>query len=417
MIARIAAAVLAAAAVTTAALADTGKPARVPPRATATPVAACRQKPPAPRPSTHTPSAALVRTLGVLARPATAADALPKDALSAFPFGGRVMIASARRVADQGWLVPVEDVHWSFKVPAACLRTWPAAQRRAYERRARQEAKRAPVEGVLLVSGQPGGIAGAWSGADVAAGRTFSVDNCAGPGHDQLRVRGLVPTGIGSVTITARDGTTTDVSAQDDVAVALLMRPAKPAGLPAHVTLGATTIDLDARDSLTRPCEPPAAVGRAERLATPIKLKSRATIELATRRWESEDTLPLLAGATVRDRGRRCLAIASREQLERGLPKRRLCVSDTQLEAKGYIADARRLPDGTLVLEGFLDRTQLTWITVEHEPGGGARALWPAKASGAFFLAVRKGVPGHTFELHAMRRGGHGYTKLIRITP
>src|SRR5262249_1066457 len=161
----------------------------------------------------------------------------------------------------------------------------------------------------------------------------------------------------------------------------------------------------------------PDAVGQGVRLTQPVKAAGGATIELQTQRWEYEDTLPLLAAATYADTGRRCLAIASREQLQRSLPKQRFCVSDARLHAKGSVAAARRLPDGTLVLEGFLDRSQLTWITVEHEPGGGARAVWPAKQSGAFFLAVRKGVPGRTFEIHAMRRGGHGYTKLIHINP
>jgi hypothetical protein len=399
VIARVA--VLAAAGVAVAGAAFAA-PAKAPrPPKVAKPVKGCGGPVPTPQPSSRTPSEALLDTLGVLRRPRAATDAVPASALERI-FGGRPELDSARRVRDNAWLVPLEDVRWFPSVSAECLRNLPPKQRAATERAQREAARRPPVEGVTAVStGEQGILLGRWSVDDIKAGRTFTVSNCAGPKHDQIRVSGLVPDGVGAVTITARDGTTTAVSVQDNVALQMFARPARASGLPAHLTLGSVTVALSARASLTQACNPPEVVGNGLRLDKPIHLKSGAIVELATRRWESEDTLPLLAAAT-KDH---CLMIASRATLERRLSKQRFCVAPAQVRAQGVVARAVRLPDGALVLEGFVDRAKVAWVTVEHSPRGGARALWPARSSGAFFLAVRKGVAGRTFTFHAALRG------------
>ena len=59
-----------------------------------------------------------------------------------------------------------------------------------------------------------------------------------------------------------------------------------------------------------------------------------------------------------------------------------------------------------MVLEGFADRAQISYMTLEHAIVPGARRLPTAEGSSAFFFAVRgPRKRGGSFDLHAARRG------------
>jgi hypothetical protein len=92
------------------------------------------------------------------------------------------------------------------------------------------------------------------------------------------------------------------------------------------------------------------------------------------------------------------------------------------LRAERFVIQATRLGGGVVLLEGFVDPAQISWITVERSTiATGAFRLPPAKRSGAFFLAVRgRYASGGTFKLHAARRGAPvRYTGLqtVRLNP
>jgi len=418
MIARIAA--VAAAAALTAGAAFAAANQSPPPKKPAKTSPSCQLPTATPVPSTKPPSQALLDAFGVLERPRTPADAVPPAALQTLPFGGPVNLEAARQIREGTWLIPLENVNWFPRTPERCLRRYTAKQRAAIERAEREAAARPPEEGVEIAGKPPGaGFFGRWRLADIQQGRTFNVDNCAGAKHDQLVVIGLVPDSVTTVKVTARDGTVTEATPDRNLVRMLLPRPAKAAGLPAHVTLGALIVPLHVQASFTGPCNPPDPVGNDLRLVHPIPLKSPpgARIELSTRRWEAEDTLPRLALASYRRNGTRCLMIGTRGQLQSHPPKQRFCVGEVQLRKERYVAHVRRLPGGQFVLEGFVDTKQVVWVTVERNPGGGARALWPAKRSGAFFLAVRAGVRGTSVDLRAALRGKPPrYTALRTVT-
>jgi hypothetical protein len=80
------------------------------------------------------------------------------------------------------------------------------------------------------------------------------------------------------------------------------------------------------------------------------------------------------------------------------------------------------LPSGDVILEGFVDRDQISYVVVERSTvAAHAFVLRPAKRSGAFFIAVRGPHPkGGTFTLHAARRGTPvRYTgmRTVRLNP
>jgi hypothetical protein len=414
MIVRIAAAAAAAALTAGVALAATS------PSGPAKPRPSCSVALPTPVASTKPPSQALLDAFGVLERPRTPADTVPPAALKLLPFGGPVNLEAARQIRDGAWLIPLENANWFPRTPERCLRRLPAKQRAAVERAEREAAAKPPEEGVEIAGEAPGvASSGRWRLSDIEQGRTFNVNNCAGAKHDQLTVTGLVPDSITTVKVTAGDGTVTEATPDRNLVQILLPRPAKPAGLPAHVTLGSRTVPLHVQASFTEPCNPPDPVGNGLRLAHPIPLERPpgARIELRTRRWEAEDTLPRLALASYRHADTRCLMIGTRGRLETHPPEQRFCVGDDELRSERYIARVRRLPGGEFALEGFVDTKQVVWVTVERNPGGGARALWPAKRSGAFFLVVRAGIRGNSVDLHAALRGRHArYTALRTLT-
>jgi hypothetical protein len=72
------------------------------------------------------------------------------------------------------------------------------------------------------------------------------------------------------------------------------------------------------------------------------------------------------------------------------------CVDDAKLREKRFIVHATRSASGDVVLEGFVDPRQISWITVERSIGPGA------------------------FKLHAARRGApvrHTCMRTIRLNP
>ncbi|WP_157592719.1 hypothetical protein [Solirubrobacter soli] len=369
---------------------------------------ACSKLPPAPPPSTAFPSPRLQMALGVLRRPKTAQDTPPADAFRDAPFVGGVMLGSARRVAG-GWIVPVESVT-AHPVPSdTCLRSMAPEQRRQVLASLRDPTQ---VEGVVLVSagGQP---AHPWSTDDIVAGRAFTIQGCTGPMRNRITISGIVPDGAAQVTVTARDGGIIQAAPTDNLVAVERDRPDSPAGLPAHITSTTTAkpleyaIDPRTTRHLDEPCEPPSKQSLGQRLEPPAELPGGARLELTTSRWQPEDSGPLLAGATTRNGGRRCLLIDSEKRLRAGGSAHRFCVADAKLKAERFIVHATRLPSGDVILEGFVDRDRISYVLVERSTvASGAFVLRPAKRSGAFFIAIRgKHARGGTFTLHAARRG------------
>ena len=175
--------------------------------------------------------------------------------------------------------------------------------------------------------------------------------------------------------------------------------------------------DFDPRltKNLDRPCEPPSrqSIGQRREPPTPLDAPSGARIELQTSRWQPEDTGPQVAGATVVEGGRRCLLIASEATLRAGKRAHRFCVEDAKLRSRRFIARATRLPSGDVVLEGFADPRQISWITVERSIGPGAFRLPIARGSGAFFVAIR-GSHARRRRLQAPRRPPRGAPSATR---
>ena len=65
------------------------------------------------------------------------------------------------------------------------------------------------------------------------------------------------------------------------------------------------------------------------------------------------------------------------------------------------------MPNGDVVMGGFVDRAKVTYVLMERSTiVSGARVLWPAKRSGAFFV-TRKGPrrKGGTFTVRVALRG------------
>jgi hypothetical protein len=402
------------------------------PRAVATPwkvTKACSHSVPEPTTSTALPSARLQMALGVLRRPKAAEDALPAAALRDLPFVSGVMVDAARRIPE-GWIVPVEDMTPKLQVSSACLRSMPAAQRKATRDAIRQSDNPIAVEGIVLVRDDPARPV-AWrrySTDDVLAGKAFSVQGCTGPMHNRITVSGIVPDGVTQVTLTARDGAIVEATPQQNTVSIERDRPDSPAGLPAHVT--ATTrakplefaIDPRTTRHLDEPCEPPSRQSLGQRLEPPVELAGGALLELTTSRWQPEDSGPLVAGATTHKRGRRCLLVDTTKRLRAGTAAHRFCVDDARLKAERFITHTTRLPSGDVILEGFVDRDQISYVLVERSTiAAHAFVLRAAKRSGAFFIAVRGKHPsGGTFTLHAARRGAPvRYTgmRTVRLDP
>jgi hypothetical protein len=248
--------------------------------------------------------------------------------------------------------------------------------------------------------------------------------------HNRITVAGLVPDGVTQVTVTARDGAIVQTTPEQNVVSLEQDRPDKPSGLPAHITSTTTgapleyALDPHTTHGLDQPCEPPSSksIGVRREPPTTLDTPKGARIELQTSRWQPEDTGPQVAGATYREAGRRCLLVASEKRLRGGKRAHRFCVDDARLRAERFIVHATRLPGGDVILEGFVDPEQISWITVERSNvASGAFRLPPAKRSGAFFVAIHgKHSSGGTFKLHAARRGAPvRYTGLqtVRLNP
>jgi hypothetical protein len=394
---------------------------------------ACRLPVKAPRLSTAAPSPALLNALAVLRRPRAAEDALPADALRMAPFLDGVMTDSARHVRTAGgsdlWIVPVEDLSAPLEVPEKCLRTLPAKQRKATREAIRRSRAEPPAEGVTVLRGAAAQLGQAWRTEDILAGHAFALQGCTGTLHDRLTLQGLVPDAVTQVTLRARGGALAPATPEQNVIELDQPRPDEPSGLPAHVTSTTAGAPLEfafdprVTRGLDRPCEPPSrqSIGQRREPPTPLDSPSGARIELQTSRWQPEDTGPQVAGATVVEGGRRCLLIASEQRLREGKSAHRFCVDDAKLRAERFIVHATRLASGDVVLEGFADRRQISWITVERSIRPGAFRLPVARGSGAFFVAIRGAHRnGGVFKLHAARRGAPvRYTGLrtVRLNP
>jgi hypothetical protein len=393
----------------------------------------CRVPVKTPRPSTAAPSPALLSALAVLRRPRAAEDVLPAGALRFAPFLDGVMLDASRHVktaaGNELWIVPVEDLSAPLAISEKCLRTLPAKQRKATREAIRRSRTEPAVEGLAIVRGVPTPLVQTWSTADILAGHAFTLQGCTGTMHDQLTLQGLVPDAVTRVTLKARDGALLEATPTQNVVELDQRRPDRPSGLPAHVTSSTAgaplEFDFDPRmtKGLDRPCEPPSrqSIGQRREPPTPLDAPAGARIELQTSRWQPEDTGPVVAGATVVAGGRRCLLIASEQRLREGKSAHRFCVDDAKLRAQRFIVHATRLASGDVVLEGFADPRQISWITVERSLGPGAFRLPIARASGAFFVAIngthRK---GGAFKLHAARRGAPvRYTgmRTVRLNP
>lgn len=94
------------------------------------------------------------------------------------------------------------------------------------------------------------------------------------------------------------------------------------------------------------------------RTANTTELAAGAQIELQSSRWEAEDTGPLVAGATYARPSGRCLIVAREATLKQGRHSYRFCVGDAELKRERYLAEATRLPNGDVILAGFVDRDQ-----------------------------------------------------------
>jgi hypothetical protein len=379
------------------------------------------------------PSMRVLGALGVLRRPRAADDALPAKAFALNPpFVAGVMADSARRVqlpdGTDEWVVPAENLAPPIRVPEACLRTMPADQRKATREAIEDSENQPAVEGVVIVrdrDGEQPRPGQSWRIDDIVAGKAFSLQGCTGPMHNRITLSGLVPDAVTQVTVTAKNGAMVQVSPEQNVITLEQDRPDKPSGLPAHITstTGAAPLEyaLDPRSiqGLDRPCEPPSSKSIGKRREPPTRLRSPngARIELQTRRWQPEDTGPSVAGATYRDGSRRCLLVASEKRLRAGRSAHRFCVEGATLKAERYVVRATRLPGGDVILEGFVDPEQLSWLTVERTSlAPGAFRLPTAKRSGAFFIAIHgKHASGGTFSVHAVVRGPFRYTALRTV--
>jgi hypothetical protein len=411
---------------------DSAPPRKPPPRPTKQDPA-CRLPTTTPKPSTATPSQALLDALAVLRRPKTAEDTPPAGVFRHYPVRGGLMVDAVRRVRSTAgaelWLVPVEDLSPPLEVPEACLRSMPPDQRKATREAIRRSRTDGKTEGVALLKGAGPGVAQIWRDEDILAGRAYVARGCMGEMHDRIAITGLVPDAVTQVTMTTRSGAIVQSTPEQNVVLIDQPRPDKPSGLPAHVTsttAGAPLeFDFDPRmtKGLDQPCEPPSrqSIGQRREPATRLDLPPSARIELQTSRWQPEDTGPQVAGATYRERGRRCLLIAPERDLREGKRAHRFCVEDAKLRAERFIVRATRLPSGDVVLEGFADPDQISWITVERSIGPGAFRLPLARRSGAFFVAIDGRHPsGGSFKLHAARRGAPvRYTgmRTVRLRP
>jgi hypothetical protein len=397
-----------------------------------TPAKPCAMTPASPTPSRATPSAELLGALAVLRRPRTAADTVPAAALRHEPYLGGPMLESARRVQLPGggeqWIVPVENLTPPLEIPQACLRAMPPDQRRATRDAIRDSRNRAPLEGVAIVKRDA--LARHWPLPAIREGRALAFETCTGPLHNRVTLAGIVPDGVTQVTVTAKDGAIVQTMPDQNVVELEQDRPDGPSGLPAHITSTTAGSPLEyALEPLTtkhldEPCEPPSrkSIGQRRTPATKLRSPKGARIELQTSRWQPEDTGPQVAGATYREGGRRCLRVASERRLRAGQDAHEFCVDDATLRAERFVVNLTRLPSGDVLLEGFVDPQQVSWITVERTTiVSGAFRLPPARGSGAFFVAVDGKHPkGGTFKLHAALRGAPvRYTRLqtVRLNP
>lgn len=399
-------------AVLTGAAGATQRPEQAPPRPAPKRDKPCMDPASTPSPSTATPSAPLLGALGVLRRPRTPDDALPADSRRLM-FADGVMTESIRRLRPDLWLVPVTDLEPS--PPEACLRGLPASERRRI-------LDAPPVEGIVVA--RDTAPVGRYATEAITKGRAFSIQSCTGEMHDRITIEGIVPDGASPVTLTTRDGSIVQATPEQNTVRFDLARPDSPQGLPAHITSGTLDFAIDPRftRNLDKPCEPPTrnSIGNRREPPTPLERPAGARIELQTTRWQPEDTGPRVAGAVYRREGRRCLLIAPERDLRARKHDHRFCVDDDRLREQRYIARATRV-NGYVVLEGFVDRSTVSAITVERSLRPGAHRLATTRGSGAFFMAIRGTFArGGAFQIHAALRGKPiRYTALreIRLRP
>lgn len=354
----------------------------------------CSQPSQQPTVSARTPSRQLLNAFSVFERPATPADEPPAAAITQGTVSAGLMVGSARAVAAGTWLLPVEDVVHFQPLPTRCVKGLPAWQRRQIRKGEREAAARGPVEGVAVVHADPPQTGPAYPLQSIEDGNAYQLDGCAGPMHDKLGLRGLVPDGVTKVTVAAKDGSITEAIVDGNRFAIELPRPDSADGLPAHLTYATATgpkdVVLPPNPGLTQPCEPPSKSANGQRLEQPIPLDEPegAQIEFGSTRWEAEDTGPVLAGATYTREGTRCLLIDTTKRLEQGKGRHRFCVDDATLKAERYVARATRLPNGDVVLEGFVDPDKIGWVTMERsDVVSGARRLVVSRRTGAFFVA------------------------------
>ena len=250
-----------------------GTPPRLPAPIAPAP-APCRADTPA---AAARPSAALMRSFGVLRRERTAADELPRRALDALRMRGLAPVdpRSARLLrttADGGraWIVPVPNANLpALRLPCDLLRTArpPRARRVPRPPRVPQavpaprpalpapvparprpavppppampappvpaplpaRAPHEPAEGLAVVAlgGAPSGGGGA--GKDLVRGLApVAVDPCAGPRHTMQAISGVVPDHVDAVFLTGRDGTAIRTDVKDNAWSFVVPRPARP---------------------------------------------------------------------------------------------------------------------------------------------------------------------------------------------
>ncbi|HEX4108894.1 MAG TPA: hypothetical protein VHX88_12210 [Solirubrobacteraceae bacterium] len=161
----------------------------------------------------HSPAPAALRSLlGVLERPATAADALPHSAIPRVGFT-KLWVASARLLATEGgtryFVLPVVA---AAAVPRACKVGVPASELRPLERAARAQARGALS---IVPVGAPEGVGapGPATRAEILAGDPFIAPqgtSHSGPAY------GLVPNGVASLTIGGPVGPPVSATVTDD---------------------------------------------------------------------------------------------------------------------------------------------------------------------------------------------------------
>jgi hypothetical protein len=390
------------------------KPPRVPqpPRPVSTPMPGCTTKPPPPSVSSAPASQAMLDTIGVLRRPATPEDRPLESALKDVFFMEGLKLDAARQATAGTWLLPIENVRPFIPISERCLRNYTKQQQQQIREEERKARERGPVEGLAIVRAQQ--LGERYDLDAIKQSKAFSSEICAGPMHDKIGFHGIVPDGVSKVTLAARDGGMTETTPANNLFAIEIPRPDSASGIPAHVTFSTPGGPVDVAlppgndRAFTQPCEPPSRAGRGNRREppTPIDHPAGAKIELTTSRWEAEDTGPLLAGATYRANGRRCLLIAPEKTLKAGGKAHRFCVSEATVRKRAYVAHATRLANGDVILEGFADRDQISYMLLERAIVPGGRVLWTAKDSGAFFFAVRgRHKRAGSFDLRAARRG------------